>query len=335
MMRLLLVDFLDSYSHNIPSFLLRASSDIAHFEIHIELYTSLDRNSIELVAASYRGVILSAGPGTVECEQDLGSFVPALLSYSPAIPVYGICLGFQAICRHFGGTIQRLSSPHHGLVSDMLSLEGVSLGRRATRYHSLEARLDKSATQHLELIAVANNYDNPEATSAMEVRHRKLPFWGVQYHPESVNSFGCEVTVKPFLLAARSRLLTTRDAIHGTGHADSTNGGLGNGCAALKYHQQVAVSWKSIDYETDLLDVLPLLQSGSKDYVLLQSSSKGQWDILAAAETASLFRYSVKKQRMTMTSLKTEARGKPGGGQSLDRRYVCTLLLHFALLHLE
>lgn len=311
------MDYLDSYSYNIPAFLRGASSDATRLSVDVKQYNSLDKASVESISTSYHGVILSAGPGTVELEEDIGAFTPALLSHRPAIPVYGICLGFQAICRHFGCAIRPLPFPHHGLISEILDTEGNPRGRRATRYHSLEVELGQTAQEQLQVLAVAENYDNPGGKSCiMEVRHRELPFWGVQYHPESVYSSGCRITVQPFLCAAQDRCIssscmTTKPSI-GTYMEDSS---------VAQLHG-TPVAWKCVKIETDLLEVIPIIKRRATDFVLLDSSSKGRWDILAAADIGSIFQYSVRNQRLSFKSLQTPRGGGTRSHLEKDCRYV-------------
>ena len=317
-MRLLIIDYLDSYSYNIPSFLRDAFADTANLVIDVKPYISFTKADVKSVCSSYHGIVLSAGPGTVELDRDIGELTPALLSRRPAIPIYGICLGFQAICKHFGGIIRRLSLPHHGLVSDILHPEGHSLGRQGTRYHSLEVQLSENALQQLEILAIAENYGNQHDFSIMEVRHRELPFWGVQYHPESIYSSGCDTTVQSFLSAARARHIS--DSISMNNTINSVHGTDNNLVAPQELKSPVR--WKSIEKELDLLDFLPSLNDAATNYVLLGSSSKGEWDILAAAQTAFLFTYSIRRQRMSFKPVRCSQQSRGGDHENVDRRYV-------------
>ena len=315
--RLLIVDYLDSYSYNIPAFLHEARHNVTSLSVDIKSFDTLSTSSVASIVSYYHGIVLSAGPGTVELEEDLGKFTPALLSAASSIPIYGICLGFQAICRHFGATIRRLAYPHHGLISDLEDCEGNLLGRRATRYHSLEVGINKQCEEHLEVLAWAKNYGDPNLNSrcVMEIKHRKLPYWGVQYHPESIYSHGCEGTVQEFLHAAQKKSVFAQDYANDTKLSESVD--------KLEPPDTRSVLWKCVEADTDLLNILSLMQP-MHEYVLLDSSSKGQWDILAAAKTSYLFRYSVRRRHMLFKATQDTLGEKISAGETIniDRRYV-------------
>ena len=339
-LRVLLVDFLDSYTFNIPAFIQQSA---LHYEVdltfHVERYDVLCKKDVSAVADHFDAIILSPGPGTVESAEDLGDFVPALFEYAPAPPVFGICLGFQAICKAFGATVQRLVVPHHGIVSDMRNESGALLGRKATRYHSLEVRLNDESLKHLYPQAYALNF-NDDSQTLMEVAHRRLPFWGVQYHPESVYSQGCDLVVQPFLQAAIMRGLYTSNPtgnvslhmkirapdgledseLHNPQSQKYTTSNLvgRKACdrfSCLRVRDTIvesasprlteatrsgsAVLWKRFQYDVDLTSCLGSSRSLSKDFVLLDSSTKGEWDILACASTAFKFGYSIREQKLT------------------------------------
>ena len=333
--RILLVDFLDSYSHNIPAFIRRASF---HYDLEllfdIKPYNALSELDVPEVVASFDGVVLSPGPGTVDSTDDLGDFAPALLNHRPPVPVFGVCLGYQAICKAFGATIQRLNMPHHGLISDILDHNGKFLGRCATRYHSLEVCMTKKSLQSLFPQAVAANFDDSASRTLMEVAHRSLPLWGVQYHPESIYSTGCGIVVQPFLQStlARSSVFEIPAPIEvgstlPVAHANTdiiTNDQLkfgvpDNQSKVTHYSREMGnsfvnniaspqsalfeISWKKIEVEVSL-DSLIANQREGEDFVLLDSSTKGNWDILASTKTAQHFRYSLRNQKLKYGPLK-------------------------------
>ena len=312
--RILVVDFLDSYTNNIAAFIRSAAIGPEVYDFDIRPYNSLRKEDIVSISKKYHGIVLSAGPGTVDCADDLGSFVPALFGHRPSIPVYGICLGFQAICKHFGASIRRLKLPHHGLVSNIEDVVGKSLGRQATRYHSLEVELHAHALEVLEIVAVArNNYDYKDRC-IMEIKHRTLPFWGVQYHPESVYSSGCEVTVRPFLRAISEKWSNTTVFTNNVRH-EQKNAHQSKLVTSLA----TSVVWRSAHTRIDLLQLLLQHQIDSQDCVLLDSGSKGEWDVLAASNTAKLFRYSVQTQDFVFEPLRKQ---KAKTGENMHGRYV-------------
>lgn len=341
-LKLLLVDFLDSYSHNIPAF-IRQASRAYNIEVSFEIepYIHLSKHGVTSVVERFNGVILSPGPGTVDSIDDIGEFAPALLAHRPAIPIFGVCLGFQAICKAFGATIERLTMPHHGLVSEILDPSQNPLGRRGTRYHSLQACMNDESLKHLCPQAIAPDFHDNTKNALMEVAHRSLPFWGVQYHPESVYSVGCDVVVQPFLQAAlaRSKLKAPRDNDKPTQFSslitciknsdadartekdsppneiniDSNVVTEKSRCSVVsntvaypasahttvETHDTISeILWKKLCCEVDCLDILLNYDDKNENYVLLDSSNKGDWDILACASTARRVCYSLRKQKL-------------------------------------
>jgi para-aminobenzoate synthetase component 2 len=129
-----------------------------------------------------------------------------LLARRPNLPIFGVCLGHQAMGESFGATVDRAPVLMHGKTSPIRHtgsgiFAGVPNPFAATRYHSLEVRAE---TLPPELEAVAWSDDD----IVMAMRHRELPYWGVQFHPESVLTIAgpqivgnflalCEVPVAP------------------------------------------------------------------------------------------------------------------------------------------
>ena len=134
----------------------------------------------ELLAASAGGVVISPGPGQPE---QAGFSVP-LVAARMDRPLLGVCLGHQAIAVAFGATVARAARLMHGKTSWIRhdgrgAFAGLSDPFEATRYHSLEVR-EETMPAELEACAWADD------GTLMGLRHRELPYWGVQFHPESV-----------------------------------------------------------------------------------------------------------------------------------------------------
>ena len=148
----------------------------------------------ELLARSPAGILISPGPGRPE---EAGVCVP-LLARRPAIPVFGVCLGHQAIAAAFGAEVSRAPVLMHGKTSRVRHdgaglFAGVANPFEATRYHSLDV---KEATLPPELEACAWSEGDG---LVMALRHRDLPWWGVQFHPESVLTLAGPRIVANFL----------------------------------------------------------------------------------------------------------------------------------------
>ena len=190
---ILVVDNYDSFTYNLVQLLAVAGAD-----------PKVVRNDAatveELLALRPKGILLSPGPGRPE---EAGVCVP-LLERRPRIPLFGVCLGHQALGASFGATVDRAPVLMHGKTS-MVRHDGEGLFAgvpnpfEATRYHSLEVR---EGTLPGELQAVAWTDDGEKTVMAM--RHRDLPYWGVQFHPESVLTLAGPKIVDNFLAACEA-----------------------------------------------------------------------------------------------------------------------------------
>ncbi|EHK41796.1 hypothetical protein TRIATDRAFT_77696 [Trichoderma atroviride IMI 206040] len=217
--RILFLDAYDSFTNNIVSLLKEALGDevLVHV-LHMDLKTlhadpSPDWTPDEFLARlpSFDAVVCGPGPGSPLCEADVGAF--RLLWELPrdkAVPVLGICLGFQSLVAQFGGGIRKLRRGLHGMVRRIEHRDGDIFANvpefRATLYHSLCADVGQDAVARErwqtdmwlsprgapDLVPLAWAMEDYEDGGAeperilMGVRHAKLPFWGVQYHPESI-----------------------------------------------------------------------------------------------------------------------------------------------------
>jgi len=151
----------------------------------------------ELVDRRPDAVILSPGPGRPE---DAGCFVALLHALPAGTPLLGVCLGHQALGAAFGGDVARAPEPVHGKTSAIRHdgtglFEGVPDPFEAGRYHSLVIRAD-AVPPDLEVIATTDD------GLVMAVRHRTLPRFGVQFHPESILTPNGPRIVENFLLLA-------------------------------------------------------------------------------------------------------------------------------------
>jgi para-aminobenzoate synthetase component 2 len=171
--KILVVDNYDSFVFNLVQYLGQLGAE-----------TTVVRNdeiSVE-AALDYDGVLISPGPGTPES----AGISIAMIKFcaEKKIPLFGVCLGHQAIGVAFGATVSRAPELMHGKTSEIIHnregiYENLPSPFTATRYHSLAI---ERATVPNELQITGET----EGGIVMSVRHKSLPIEGVQFHPESV-----------------------------------------------------------------------------------------------------------------------------------------------------
>ncbi|KAL0465784.1 para-aminobenzoic acid synthetase [Neurospora intermedia] len=196
---ILYVDCFDSFTNNIIGLLEeRLGANVIMVRIDDK---QADRDLHTLLRA-VDGVVIGPGPGHPRNTQDVG-FINKLwaLSDSELIPIFGICLGFQSLCLNHGADVKRLESPRHGIVSRSTHqgtdiLKGLG-DLDCTQYHSLHADLELTGAPptHFwqpnnvcpDLLPLAWDLsDENNGPVLMVVRHISKPFWGCQFHPESI-----------------------------------------------------------------------------------------------------------------------------------------------------
>lgn len=173
---ILLIDNYDSFSYNLYQLVGSIDPDIRVVRNHA--YTVE-----QLAEMQPRAVLLSPGPGR---PADAGVCEEAARYFAGKVPVLGVCLGHQAICEAWGGTVGYAKQLMHGKQSPVRLSPRCPLFRGlpevigAARYHSLAAKAD-SLPPELEVVAVSQ--DDGEV---MAVQHRDFPVFGLQFHPESI-----------------------------------------------------------------------------------------------------------------------------------------------------
>jgi len=173
MARILVIDNYDSFVFNLVQYLQQLGADCT--VVRNDEVTAAE-------AAKYDGVLISPGPGT----PDKAGVSIAMINYCAenSIPLFGVCLGHQAIGEAFGATVSRAPELLHGKTSQVLHngkgvLENLPSPFTATRYHSLAVERD-TVPPILEITG------STESGVVMSMRHTTLPIEGVQFHPESV-----------------------------------------------------------------------------------------------------------------------------------------------------
>lgn len=216
--RILFLDAYDSFSNNITS-LLSTLLDVDVFVLPIDS-PLLDPTSddfherLRRELSHYVTVVCGPGPGSPDNDADVGLMRHIwTLAEEDLVPVLGVCLGFQSLVRSFGGEVRRLSRGLHGMVREIIHQRGDDedddifhgVGRfRATLYHSLcgdigqkevagsdwESRRFGAFPRCPDLKPLAWVEEERDGGNVerilMAVKHQTRPFWGLQYHPESV-----------------------------------------------------------------------------------------------------------------------------------------------------
>jgi anthranilate synthase/aminodeoxychorismate synthase-like glutamine amidotransferase len=173
--RILVIDSYDSFVYNLVQYLGELGADPV-------VVRNDDLTVAEAVALAPDGVLLSPGPGRPENSGIICEVIPAFAA--AGTPLFGVCLGHQAIGHVYGASVVGAPELMHGKTSPIEHRgEGVFAGLlsplTATRYHSLT--LDP-ATIPDTLNVTARSVDG----IVMGVRHRELEVEGVQFHPESI-----------------------------------------------------------------------------------------------------------------------------------------------------
>lgn len=185
---ILLIDNYDSFSYNVYQLIGSVNPDIK--VIRNDEYRICD---IEKMAPSH--IIISPGPGR---PIDAGICEDVIAHFAGKIPILGICLGHQAICETFGGTITYAKELMHGKQSVVTLDRGCKLFNdmpeqiTVARYHSLAV---DEATLPSNLKAVATTEDG----EVMAVMHTGYEIYGLQFHPESILTPDGKQIVENFL----------------------------------------------------------------------------------------------------------------------------------------
>jgi anthranilate synthase component II len=188
---ILLIDNYDSFTFNLFHYLGGLGADVA---VHRNDKITVN----DVLAADPEAIVLSPGPRT---PNDAGICLDLIKQAAPTIPIFGVCLGHQAIGQVFGGNVVRAPVPMHGKLSEMKHkgqsvFRGINGPFKATRYHSLVVDR-KNIPQELSVTA------ETEDGLVMGLAHTKLPVHGVQFHPESIASEHGHQLLANFLDLAR------------------------------------------------------------------------------------------------------------------------------------
>ena len=189
---IVLIDNYDSFSYNLYQLIGSVEPDVK--VVRNDAYTV---EEIEVMKPE--AIILSPGPGK---PSDAGICIEAIRYFAGKVPVFGVCLGHQAICEAFGGTVSYAKELMHGKQKEIHPIgenqlfQGLPETFPAARYHSLAALKEKLPE---ELKVTAESEDG----EVMAVEHKKYPIYGVQFHPESVMTPDGKIMIENFMDVVR------------------------------------------------------------------------------------------------------------------------------------
>ena len=176
---LLMIDNYDSFTFNLVQYFGELGEDV-------RVIRNDEMALPALRALAPAAIVISPGPGT---PNEAGVSLQIIERLGATVPIFGVCLGHQAIGQAFGGKVVRAREIMHGKTS-MIHHDGKGVFRdlpnpfEATRYHSLVVE-KSSLPDCLEISAWTRNADG-SIDEVMGLRHRTLPVEGVQFHPESI-----------------------------------------------------------------------------------------------------------------------------------------------------
>ena len=187
------LDNYDSFTYNLVQYLGELGAEV--------VVRRNDELTVEEVEALHPDrILLSPGPCT---PGEAGILVPLIRYMAGKAPIFGVCLGHQAIGEAFGGNVIRAQNLMHGKTSAVEHdgkgvFAGLPTPLTCTRYHSLIVE-EKSLPSELTITARTPEAGGSAGSVIMGVRHRTLPIEGVQFHPESVLTEGGHQMIKNFL----------------------------------------------------------------------------------------------------------------------------------------
>ena len=184
---ILLIDNYDSFTYNLVHYLSELGANVEVVRNNVMSVT-------DIIGKKPAGIVLSPGPCT---PNEAGVCLELIKEAAGKIPLFGVCLGHQAIGQVFGGKVVRAPYVMHGKTSKMYHVDkgafkGIPSPFTATRYHSLIVDRD-SLPAELEVTAETDD------KLIMGLQHKTLPIHGVQFHPESIASEHGHTILKNFL----------------------------------------------------------------------------------------------------------------------------------------
>ena len=181
MVRILVLDNYDSFVYTLNGYLQQLGA-----ETEVIRNDAVSMEELPELLKKFDAVLISPGPGT---PKEAGLSIPTVkFALQTNYPVFGVCLGHQAIAEAMGATVSSAPELMHGKISQVMHqdstiLAGLPQGFNATRYHSLAVEKD---TVPDDLLITGQT----ESGVIMGLEHKTKPIYGVQFHPESVMTEG-------------------------------------------------------------------------------------------------------------------------------------------------
>jgi len=184
---ILVIDNYDSFTYNLVQYIGEVTEDVQVFRND---KITLD----EVKKMSPERIVISPGPCT---PLEAGVSNDVIRELGETIPILGVCLGHQCIGHVFGGRVVRAPRLMHGKTSQIFHygdrlFEGIESPFEATRYHSLIVERESVP----DCLVITAQTDEKEV---MGLKHRHLPIWGVQFHPESILTIPGKQMIRNFL----------------------------------------------------------------------------------------------------------------------------------------
>jgi len=189
---ILMIDNYDSFTYNLVQYLSELGQELA-----VKRNDAVTLQGVKRLRPS--SIVISPGPGR---PANAGISNELIRTFAGSIPILGVCLGHQCIGEVFGGEVVRAHRPMHGKTSKIFHAKaplfaGVPNPFEATRYHSLIVKRD---TLPKDLTVTAWTQER----EIMGLQHRRLPVYGVQFHPESILTVVGKDLLRNFLSIAHA-----------------------------------------------------------------------------------------------------------------------------------
>ena len=195
-MKILILDNYDSFTYNLVHMVEKIT------DIYPDVYRN-DEIGIDEIGV-YDLIILSPGPGI---PSEAGILKEVIARYAGKIPIFGVCLGLQAITEVFGGSILNMNEVFHGVATEMRVVQkeapifqDIPETFLAARYHSWIASKE-DLPNVLEITAI------DEEGGIMAIRHKEYQISAVQFHPESILTEEGEKLVSNFITSVRNKIV--------------------------------------------------------------------------------------------------------------------------------